>query len=101
MNFTFTNEKPLFPEVASPGLRSRADDNGIKPTHVLIVDDSTYNLFVLEELLKEIDNTMILIKALNGKEAVDAMTRNLDTKTKNSLFDFVLMDLHMPILDGF
>ena len=44
-----------------------------KERKILIVDDSAYNLFVLEELIKSIfqDNNKIIIKtALNGQEAL-------------------------------
>ena len=35
------------------------------------MDDSTYNLFVLEELLKQITPRIFIDKALNGQEALD------------------------------
>ena len=39
---------------------------------VLIVDDSTYNLFVMREILTQIEGgTMILEQALNGQEAIE------------------------------
>lgn len=43
--------------------------------HILIVDDSSYNLFVLQELLKELrDHFTIEMKtALNGEIAVNVV----------------------------
>jgi CheY-like chemotaxis protein len=38
---------------------------------VLIVDDSPYNLFVLEELLYEIKTIKTIDKAINGQDALD------------------------------
>jgi CheY-like chemotaxis protein len=37
----------------------------------LIVDDSAYNLFVLEELLSDIKTINEIKRAMNGEEAVD------------------------------
>lgn len=72
---------------------------------ILIVDDSAYNLFVLEELIKSIfqDNDKIIIKtALNGQEALkEIMSSNNLTVDRGSKFSHVLLDLHMPVMDGF
>ena len=37
---------------------------------ILIVDDSAYNLFVLEELLNEMPYLCTITRALNGEEAI-------------------------------
>ena len=68
------------------------------PNKVLIVDDSPYNLFVLQELIESLDLGIEVETAINGQEAVDTITE-LHQKGEN--YDMVLMDLHMPILDGF
>ena len=55
------------------------------------MDDSAYNLFVLEELLKEVDPSLHIDTALNGQICL-------------SKFDghhIVFMDLQMPVLDGY
>ena len=59
---------------------------------MLVVDDSTYNLFVMKTLLGEL-LTVRVDTAGNGQEAVDACTSNQ--------FDVVFMDIQMPIMDGF
>jgi len=72
---------------------------------ILIVDDSAYNLFVLEELIKSIfqENNKIIIKtALNGQEALkEIMSSNNLTVDQGSKFSHVFLDLHMPVMDGF
>jgi CheY-like chemotaxis protein len=72
---------------------------------ILIVDDSAYNLFVLEELIKSIfqDNDKIIIKtALNGQEALkEIMSSNNLTVDQGSKFSHAFLDLHMPVMDGF
>lgn len=40
---------------------------------VLLVDDSPYNLIVLEELLKQIPKPITLVTALNGVQALKLM----------------------------
>ncbi|TNE90229.1 MAG: response regulator [Deltaproteobacteria bacterium] len=59
---------------------------------VLLVDDNHTNRLVMNLLLKPL--AMEVVEAGNGQEAID---RFLDSGP----FDLVLMDLHMPVLDGF
>ncbi len=69
------------------------------------MDDSPYNLFILQEILLTMDNTRRLkIKtALNGQEAIDIITdnSNLMNGRKQSKYNIIFLDLHMPVLDGF
>ncbi|MDP2890331.1 MAG: response regulator [Bacteroidota bacterium] len=64
--------------------------NGTKT--VLIAEDEDTNFFLLEELLSGLN--IRIIRALNGAEAVDIcrLTHNVD---------LVLMDIKMPVMDGF
>ena len=67
---------------------------------ILCVDDSSYNLFVLKEMLKQKDPEMEIDSALNGKLALDkilAKSRRMD----NQAYDIIFLDLHMPVLDGY
>ena len=66
----------------------------------MIVDDSAYNLFVLKELLTLIKDVKEIVQALNGQEALDIIVNNLGNN-KKSTFDIIIIDLHMPIMDGF
>ena len=58
---------------------------------VLIVDDEPFNVDYLEQILE--DANCQLITASNGKEALD--------KIQSEQPDLILLDLMMPILDGF
>ena len=58
---------------------------------VLIVDDEPFNLDYLEQELEELNYE--LITASNGREALD--------KIQSHPPDLVLLDLQMPVLDGF
>ncbi len=64
----------------------------LKDTNILIVDDDIKNIFVLDAALKEFDaNT---ITAFNGKEALEILNENRD-------IDLILMDIMMPVMDGY
>lgn len=62
----------------------------ISGAHVLLVEDNVLNQEVAIELLKEI--SLSIDVAENGAVAVEMVQKNL--------YDIVLMDLQMPIMDG-
>lgn len=59
---------------------------------VLIVEDNTTNQEMITQFLELHNITQVTI-AGNGHEALDAL--------KNEVPDLVLLDLHMPLMDGF
>ena len=63
------------------------------------MDDSPYNLFILEEILKSLHLDIEITRAMNGHEAIELIKEQVGQH--NSQYDFVLMDLHMPVIDGF
>jgi CheY-like chemotaxis protein len=68
---------------------------------VLIVDDSPYNLFVLRELISRLDPLAQVDEALNGEESLKLIDDLDSQRDGRDHYDLILMDLHMPILDGF
>ena len=62
-----------------------------KKSKILVVDDVEENRKLMEASLKDFD--LDLTMAENGKEAID--------KLKNLNVDLILMDLRMPIMDGY
>lgn len=60
---------------------------------VLIVDDMKTNRVVVSALVKRIDPTAEITLADDGQVAVNLVQ-------EGQHFDFILMDVHMPILDG-
>ena len=58
---------------------------------ILIVDDEPFNVDVLQQELDELNYK--LITAANGQEAL--------SKIKSHQPDLILLDLMMPVLDGF
>lgn len=59
---------------------------------VLVVEDDVVSRMLLNEILKE--SNMIVVFARNGQEAVNKVTAD-------GSFDFILMDIKMPIMNGF
>lgn len=62
-----------------------------KSLNILIVDDIFINRMLLAEIAEGIDAQYC--EAKNGKEAIEAM--------KIEAFDVVLMDIEMPVMNGF
>ena len=59
---------------------------------ILLVDDNEYNLIVAGDTLKS-KAVLEITEATNGKEAVECL--------KLGDFDVVLMDVQMPVMDGY
>jgi CheY-like chemotaxis protein len=64
------------------------------------VDDNMFNLIPLELILKEMFNITV-DKAMNGREAVNLFSNNIQKKCCETRYKLVLMDLQMPIMDGY
>jgi CheY-like chemotaxis protein len=64
-----------------------------KPIHIIVAEDEDFNFMLLVELL--CDKNIILRRAENGLDALELFKSNQD------YFDLILMDLKMPIMDGF
>jgi PAS domain S-box-containing protein len=76
------DDRPSLPEL-----------NGLR---VLVVDDSPENIRILRFLL--LDAGAEIEEATNGREGVDSVIRASDAGRP---FDAVLMDMSMPVLDGY
>ena len=61
------------------------------PPRILLVDDEPLNIDYLEQELE--DKGLELLSASNGQEALDVL--------RESLPDLVLLDIMMPVMDGF
>ena len=64
------------------------------------MDDNAFNLIPLELILKELFQ-LTVDKAMNGQEAVSMYTKNLLKQCCDTRYKLVLMDLNMPIMDGY
>ncbi|MGL1894593.1 MAG: ATP-binding protein [Spirochaetaceae bacterium] len=79
----------LFDAIEKPVLDD--DVEHTQGSHILLVEDYPVNQIVAKKHL-EMDNHIVTV-AQNGKEAID--------KCDETTFDLILMDLQMPIMDGF
>lgn len=59
---------------------------------ILIAEDDNINFLLIQKMLNM--NKHIIIRAKNGQEAVDICTENAN-------IDLVLMDIKMPVMDGY
>jgi len=66
----------------------------------LIVDDNAFNQIPLEVFFTENIKTHV-DKADNGVEAVALFRKNLEKTCCNVRYKLILMDLNMPVMDGF
>ena len=67
--------------------------NSLIGKKILIVDDDIRNVFALTALIEDTVDTEISV-AYNGQEALDILE-------KDNNFDIILMDIMMPVLDGY
>ena len=65
----------------------------IRGAHILLVEDNQANQIVAREFLRE--RGLQVTVCANGQEALDAV------KQKGDQFDLVLMDVQMPVMDGY
>lgn len=94
--FIFT---AVFGKMKSPSIQtsvgkatvSQESLDAIKGARILLAEDNTINQIVVVELLEDLE--MIVDIAANGKEAVEL--------ARTILYDLILMDLQMPVMDGF
>jgi signal transduction histidine kinase/ActR/RegA family two-component response regulator len=90
--FSFTIELPVGCKIV-PGDKPAAFDISnmiLKDVRVLLVEDNKFNQFIAQALLEKWG--VISELAENGRQAIDIL------KTKS--FDLILMDIHMPLMDG-
>ena len=94
----FTASLPL-PSASVPAVASTeadpADAAPLRPLHVLVAEDHPVNRAYLEAVLEKLGHHAVF--AIDGDGAV----RAVQAQPAGSGFDIVLMDLHMPGMDGF
>jgi len=90
--FTFTVVLPVGEETG----RHKAEQIDITDIHVLVIDDNETNRVILERMLKNKGASVVL--ASRGQEGIELMRQY---KKQNKPFDIILLDAHMPEMDGF
>ncbi|MBF0156640.1 MAG: response regulator [Magnetococcales bacterium] len=84
---------PGLPGMATPTGASREAGEALRGRRILLVDDLPDNLLLLEKVLKQWGAEVTA--ATNGLEAVEMVTGAATP------FEVVLLDLQMPVMDGF
>jgi len=79
--------------VAPTAVARRSTRRGLSGVRILVADDSAINLEVARRIL-EMEGAVVRL-AGNGQAAIDELQAHPDS------CDVVLMDLHMPVLDGY
>lgn len=67
--------------------------------NILIVDDDLVNHFIGEQLIRSICQPSVIYSALNGKEAMHIL--HACCSGLREKLDVILLDLHMPVMNGF
>jgi CheY-like chemotaxis protein len=72
-----------------------------KKYKILVVDDDFINNIITEEIIKNTGLAEEIHIATNGQEAIDFIRQHCLTGMSGSCVDLILLDLNMPIMDGF
>ena len=86
---------PVDAEEAAGEIEEELDLTPIQGAKILLVDDSEINLQVASELLRQAQLQVDM--AYDGQEALNM----LNACTSETLYDCVLMDVQMPVMDGY
>ncbi|MDB5241948.1 MAG: hybrid sensor histidine kinase/response regulator [Spirosoma sp.] len=92
--FTFTlpfAKSKTNPESTGVAKAHQDVDHAVMMRHILVVEDNVMNLKYIGELLKKWNIPYTV--ATDGKMAVE--------EAKKQLFDLILMDIQMPLMDGY
>jgi CheY-like chemotaxis protein len=76
---------------SEPALAEQVREKIVHPHQILLVEDNPVNARLALKQLERLGFAATSVS--NGSEALDAMTK--------TLYDLVLMDCHMPVMDGF
>jgi len=79
------------PEAAVPGSEPVARERDGRRHRILVAEDNVINQLVIVQQLSALDYDVVAVS--NGREALEAL--------ENGSFDLILMDCHMPELDGY
>jgi two-component system sensor histidine kinase/response regulator len=93
---------PAVPAVAAPAPVEKKPGSDVRPLKILLVDDSEDNRFLVLALFRE--SPHLFQPAENGKEALDYFQKAAagpQDALATRRFDIVLMDVQMPIMDGY
>ncbi len=91
---SYAHDEPKLNSQPSTGAESQAGTR--IALHCLVVEDVKFNQLLMGALLRRAGATVVL--AGDGKEGLE---RALEAENKGEPFDLVLMDMQMPVMDGY
>ncbi len=91
--FLHTEKESLDKEKQTLLAETMTRDELLTNKRILIVDDDIKNIFALSAVLEE--KNIELVTAQDGQEALNIL------RDKQSNFDLILMDIMMPVMDGY
>lgn len=71
-----------------------------RPLHIVIADDDADDHLLVRQAIAEIMNCEVR-SVYNGQELLEYLRRQKKFKDVTSLPDFILLDLNMPLMNGF
>jgi PAS domain S-box-containing protein len=83
---------PAEEAVSDKGVAGESVKKPSKPRYILVAEDEESNFALITTMLRNKDYK--IIRARNGQEAVDLFKKHMDTS-------LILMDIKMPLMDGF
>ena len=93
----------VVPDPDASGENTPADaDAALRGMRVLLVEDNEVNALIAEELLAAVGITVVT--AHDGREALERLAEAVREKAGQDdglPFDLALMDLQMPVMDGY
>ncbi|RRN76287.1 response regulator, partial [Pseudoxanthomonas sp. SGD-10] len=92
-SFSFDLTFPLTDMPVHPTLKMHTDTqhNKIENLKILLAEDNDMNILFMKKLLSNWNISLTVVE--NGQEAVKAVSEQE--------FDVILMDIHMPVMDGY
>ena len=94
VEFPFSNpENQIFESIVSPVINNDFMDNIKSDMNLLIVEDNEINMMLAKKMMSKILPGARVYEAKDGNQAIEVNEQNE--------IDLILMDVHMPIKDGY
>jgi signal transduction histidine kinase len=90
--FSFTLTVPVVAAKKEKIVAPQQNNRSLEGVRILLAEDNIINMMIAKKFLE--DKNAILTTAQNGQEALDCLN-------KNAHFHLVLLDLEMPVMDGY
>lgn len=99
--FTFFISYKNTIEIQTPlvHIEKKYDLDELSKLNILLVEDNQLNVMLVENLFSE--NNLKLQTAENGRVCIELLKGNKDSTELAQSFDIILMDMEMPVMNGY